>query len=71
MLNGANGMGGAVILTTAKPEKLFESKFKAALELDSHFNTAAVTPSFSLGSKSSKFYIKIWTISDCRINMSR
>lgn len=58
MLNGANGMGGAVILTTAKPEKLFEGKFKAALELDSLFNTAAVTPSFSLGSKSSKFYIK-------------
>lgn len=58
MLNGANGMGGAVILTTAKPEKLFEGKFKTTLELDSRFNTSAITPSFSLGSKSSKFYIK-------------
>lgn len=58
MLYGANGMGGAVILTTAKPKKLFEGKFKATLELDNRFRTSAVTPSFSLGSKSSKFYIK-------------
>ncbi len=58
MLNGANGMGGAVILTTAKPKKLFEGKFKAALEMDSRFNTSSITPYVSLGSKSSKFYIK-------------
>ncbi len=58
MLNGANGMGGAIILTTAKPKKLFEGKFKATLELDSTFNISSITPSFSLGSKNSKFYVK-------------
>lgn len=58
MLYGANGMGGAIILTTAKPKKAFEGYFQTTAEMDSQFKYASISPSFSLGSKTDKVYIK-------------
>lgn len=58
LLEGSNGMGGAIMLTTAKPKKIFEGKFKATAEMDSRFNMSSITPSFSLGSKTKPLYIK-------------
>lgn len=58
MLYGANGMGGAVLLTTSKPKKAFEGYFQTTAEMDSNFDFASISPSFSLGSKTDKVYIK-------------
>lgn len=58
MLSGNNGMGGAVLLTLAKPKKVFEGFFKTSMEYDDVFDFAAVNNILSLGSKTSKFYIK-------------
>lgn len=58
MLSGNNGMGGAVLLTLAKPKKVFEGFFKTSMEYDDIFDFAAVNNILSIGSKTSKFYIK-------------
>ncbi|MDY5050925.1 MAG: TonB-dependent receptor [Candidatus Mucispirillum faecigallinarum] len=58
MLSGNNGMGGALLLTLAKPKKVFEGFFKTSMEYDDVFDFAAVNNILSLGSKTSKFYIK-------------
>lgn len=58
MLSGNNGMGGAVLLTLAKPKKVFEGFFKTSMEYDDVFDFAAVNNILSIGSKTSKFYIK-------------
>ena len=58
MLYGANGMGGAVLLTLAKPKKKFEGFFKTTIENDDNFDFASVYNIASIGSKTSKFYFK-------------
>lgn len=58
MLSGNNGMGDAVLLTLAKPKKVFEGFFKTSMEYDDVFDFAAVNNILSIGSKTSKFYIK-------------
>ncbi len=58
MLSGNNGMGGAILLTLAKPKEKFEGFFKVSIENDDNFDLASVYNILSIGSKTSKFYIK-------------
>lgn len=58
MLYGANGMGGAILLKTAKPKKAFEGMFKSSAEFDSRFKFSSIKHSASLGSKTDKVYFK-------------
>lgn len=58
MLLGANGMGGAILLTSSKPKKAFEGYFKNTIETDSGFKFASANSIASLGSKLEKFYFK-------------
>lgn len=58
MLQGSNGMGGAVLLTLAKPKEKFEVFLKTTIENDDNFDFASVYNIFSLGFKISKFYFK-------------
>ncbi|MDE7314705.1 MAG: TonB-dependent receptor [Mucispirillum sp.] len=58
MLQGSNGMGGAVLLTLAKPAEKFEVFLKTTIENDDNFDFASVYNIFSLGFKTSKFYFK-------------
>lgn len=58
MLQGSNGMGGAVLLTLAKPKEKFEGFFKTSLENDDNFDFSSVYNILSIGSKTSKFYFK-------------
>lgn len=58
MLYGANGMGGAVLLQTAKPKKPFEAMYKTSAEFDSIFKFSSMKHSLSLGSKTDKVYVK-------------
>ncbi len=58
LLLGSSGMGGAILLTTAKPKKPFELSFKSSLEHDNDFAPASIYNTLSIGSKTSKFYFK-------------
>ncbi|MDR2401184.1 MAG: TonB-dependent receptor [Deferribacteraceae bacterium] len=58
MLMGANGMGGAVLLTASKPKKTFEFYLKDAVELDDTFSLSVNNFTASAGSKLDTFYFK-------------
>ena len=58
MLMGANGMGGAVLLTTAKPKDTFEGYLRASLTMDDEFDMSAYSTVASLGTRQDKFYAK-------------
>lgn len=58
MLSGNNGMGGAVLLTLAKPKEKFEGFVKTTIENDDNFDFSSVYNIVSIGSKTSKFYFK-------------
>jgi iron complex outermembrane receptor protein len=55
-LLGANTLGGAIVMRTAKPKKPLEASLKSTLELDSEGNYAANTQVFNLGGKHDLFY---------------
>jgi iron complex outermembrane receptor protein len=57
-LLGANTLGGAVLLRTAKPKKLFEASFKTEWGFDSVFNYADATQLVNIGTKQQFFYGK-------------
>ena len=59
MLLGANTLGGAVILTTAKPRQNLEFSFQPTVETDSVFGYASSTYVASAGTKQDLFYGKI------------
>jgi iron complex outermembrane receptor protein len=56
MLMGANGMGGAVLLSTAKPKKAFEVYLKDSVEFDNSISANNLVA--SVGSRLDKFYFK-------------
>jgi iron complex outermembrane receptor protein len=56
MLMGANGMGGAVLLSTAKPKKSFEVYLKDSVEFDDSISANNLVA--SIGSRLDKFYFK-------------
>ncbi len=58
MMMGANGMGGAVLLTVAKPKKGFELYLRDSLEMDSRFSLSANNLVASVGTKQDLFYLK-------------
>jgi iron complex outermembrane receptor protein len=57
-LLGANTLGGAVLLRTAKPRDLFEASFKTGWTLDSAGHYADSTQVAALGTKQELFYGK-------------
>ena len=59
MLLGANTLGGAVILRTAKPTQNIELSFQPSVETDSVFGYASSTYVASAGTKQDHFYGKV------------
>jgi iron complex outermembrane receptor protein len=57
-LLGANTLGGAVVMRTAKPKKPVEASIKSSLELDSDGNYAANTQVLNFGGKRDLFYLR-------------
>jgi iron complex outermembrane receptor protein len=57
-LLGANTLGGAVVMRTAKPKKPVEASLKSSLELDSEGNYAAGTQVLNFGGKHDLFYLR-------------
>ncbi|MDR2400771.1 MAG: TonB-dependent receptor [Deferribacteraceae bacterium] len=55
-LLGANTLGGAVVMRTAKPKKAFEATYKGTLGLDSEGNYASNSQLFGVGGKHNLFY---------------
>ncbi|GAB1535396.1 TonB-dependent receptor [Geovibrio sp. ADMFC3] len=58
MLLGANTLGGAVLMNTAKPKKEFEARIDATFETDSIYKHSASYYLTSVGTKQDKFYLK-------------
>jgi iron complex outermembrane receptor protein len=58
MLLGANTMGGAVLMRTAKPKKPFEAAYKTMFDFDSEGAFASLFNSLSFGTKQDMFYGK-------------
>ena len=59
MLLGANTLGGAVVLRTAKPQQKFELYLQPEVEADSRFNYASNTIVASAGTKRELYYGKV------------
>ncbi|WP_043923280.1 TonB-dependent receptor [Leadbettera azotonutricia] len=57
-LLGANTLGGAVLLRTAKPKNPFEASLKTSFDFDSVFHYADSTSVASIGTKLDFFYAK-------------
>ncbi|WP_010261957.1 TonB-dependent receptor [Treponema primitia] len=57
-LLGANTLGGAVLLRTAKPKKPFEASLKTSFDFDSILHYADATHVVSAGTKLEYFYAK-------------
>jgi iron complex outermembrane receptor protein len=57
-LLGANTLGGAVVMRTAKPKKPVEVSLKSSLELDSEGSYAANTQVLNFGGKHDLFYLR-------------
>ncbi len=57
-LLGANTLGGAVLMQTAKPKRPLEARFDATVALDSVYKKASEYYLGSFGSKEDLFYIK-------------
>jgi iron complex outermembrane receptor protein len=58
MLLGANTLGGAIVMRTAKPKKTFEASFKSGIDFDSVFKYSGISSSYSAGTKQNLFYAK-------------
>lgn len=58
MLLGANTLGGAILMKTAKPAKELEARLDTTMEFDSIFKRASNYYLASLGTRQEKFYIK-------------
>lgn len=58
MLTGANGLGGAIMLTTAKPKKSFELYIRDSIAFDNIFSKSSNTIITSVGTRQDKFYVK-------------
>jgi len=58
MLLGANTLGGAILMETAKPKKELEARLDTTMEFDSIFKRASNYYLASLGTRQEKFYIK-------------
>lgn len=58
MLLGANTLGGAVLMNTAKPKKEFEGRIDATFEADSNYKHSSSYYLLSAGTKQDKFYLK-------------
>jgi iron complex outermembrane receptor protein len=56
MLLGANTMGGAILMRTAKPKKPLELLLRTSLDFDSIFRFAGATHVFNLGGRNDVFY---------------
>jgi iron complex outermembrane receptor protein len=56
MLLGANTMGGAVLMRTAKPKKALELSVKTSLDFDSLLRFGGATHVFNLGGRDDLFY---------------
>ncbi|MDR0630025.1 MAG: TonB-dependent receptor plug domain-containing protein [Treponema sp.] len=56
MLLGANTMGGAIVMRTAKPKKPLELSIKTSMDLDSAFQFAGTTTVFNLGGRNDTLY---------------
>jgi iron complex outermembrane receptor protein len=56
MLLGANTMGGAVLMRTAKPKSPLELSVRTSLDLDSLFRFGGATHVFNLGGRDDLFY---------------
>jgi iron complex outermembrane receptor protein len=56
MLLGANTMGGAVIMRTAKPKKPFEASYRTMIDLDSVGKYSSSLNVVSFGTKQNLFY---------------
>ena len=59
MLLGANTLGGAVVMTTAKPKQNLELSFQPSVEADGVFGYASSTYVASAGTKQDLFYGKV------------
>ncbi|MGE4267297.1 MAG: TonB-dependent receptor [Deferribacterales bacterium] len=58
MLLGANTLGGAILMKTAKPQKEFEAQLDTTIEFDSIYKRASNYYLGSIGTKQDKFYFK-------------
>ncbi len=58
MLLGANTLGGAILMKTAKPTKELEARLDTTMEFDSIYKRASNYYLASLGTRQEKFYIK-------------
>jgi iron complex outermembrane receptor protein len=58
MLLGANTLGGALIMRTARPKKPLEVFFKTGVDFDSVFKYSGLVSAFGAGSKQESFYGK-------------
>jgi iron complex outermembrane receptor protein len=56
MLLGANTMGGAVLMRTAKPKRPLELSVKTAIDLDGILHFSGATNVFNLGGRGDLFY---------------
>ncbi len=57
-LLGANTLGGAILMRTAKPKKSFEARLDATVEFDSVYKESAENYLLSAGAKQELFYLK-------------
>jgi iron complex outermembrane receptor protein len=58
MLMGANTMGGAILLQTAKPKDAFELGYKTFIDFDGVLKYSGSLTTFDLGAKRDAFYAK-------------
>jgi iron complex outermembrane receptor protein len=58
MLLGANTLGGALVMRTARPKKPLELFFKTGADFDGIFKYSGLMSAFGLGSKQELFYWK-------------
>jgi iron complex outermembrane receptor protein len=56
MLLGANTMGGAIVMRTAKPKKPLELSIKTSMDIDSTLGFAGAATVFNLGGRTDTFY---------------